>query len=120
MVGALLGKQSGRVLEIVNTVEFAFKRVPEQEGGIHMEEAFCAERLEAYKKLFPDLECQGWYSSRLNSKNDGPEAADMIVHKKMQRFTESPIMLILNVDSSSAKEASKLPFFMYEQDSQNQ
>ena len=63
VIGALLGKQEGRTLEIVNTVEFAFKFVSEEEGGIKLDENFCQERLDAYKKLFTDLDCLGWYTS---------------------------------------------------------
>lgn len=114
VIGALLGKQTGRTLEIVNTVEFAFKKVSDQDGSILIDESFGLQRLEAYKKLFPDLECQGWYSSTLNGKTDEPGKFDMIVHKKMVRFTESPLLLILNPDSKVAKESSKLPFFIYE------
>jgi COP9 signalosome complex subunit 6 len=63
VIGALLGKQEGRVIEIVNTIEFSFKHVPDEEGGISINEEFAAERLEAYKKLFTDLVCIGWYST---------------------------------------------------------
>jgi COP9 signalosome complex subunit 6 len=38
VVGALLGKQEGRVLEIVNTVEIAFRFAPEADGGIKIDD----------------------------------------------------------------------------------
>jgi hypothetical protein len=47
-----------------------------------------------------------------------PSLADILAHKKMQKFTENPILLILSPDSKEAKENNKLPFFLYEQDSQ--
>ena len=83
----------------MNTVEFAFKKVPLSEGGISIDETFCVERLEAYKKLFADLECIGWYSSATDSTSDFPSEADLIVHKKMVKFTENPLYIIANPDS---------------------
>ncbi len=38
VIGALLGKQEGRVMEIVNTIEFAFKPVSEAEGSIKIDD----------------------------------------------------------------------------------
>jgi COP9 signalosome complex subunit 6 len=78
VVGALLGRQQGRVMEIVNTVEVDFKNVPESEGAIKIDERFCMERLEAYKKIFPDLDCIGWYCA--DTRNiDLPSNPDVIV-----------------------------------------
>ena len=56
VVGALLGKQAGRNLEVVNTVELKL-------SGDFIDEPFTASRLDAYKKIFPDLECIGWYTA---------------------------------------------------------
>ncbi|CDW77794.1 cop9 signalosome complex [Stylonychia lemnae] len=115
VVGALLGKQNGRVLEIVNTVEFSFKIVPESEGSIAPEEQFCASRIEAYKKNFPELDCVGWYTS--DTKNqDLPTQADQIVQRKMQKFTENPLLLIMNPESQIAHDQNKLPYFLYDYD----
>ena len=62
VIGALLGKQSGRNLDIVNTVELKFASTkPGEETRI--DEAFTRMRLENYKKIFPDLECIGWYTA---------------------------------------------------------
>ena len=102
MIGAIIGKQSGRVIELVNTVELSFKRAPEQEGAIQIDDEFCQHRLSAYKQLFPDLDCLGWYSSTLNNSSDSPTQPDVVVHKKMQRFTENPLYIIMNPESQDA------------------
>lgn len=83
-------------MEIVNTVELSFKFCSPQEGDIKIDDNFCQQRLEAYKKLFPDLDCIGWYTS---SNVDLPSEADAIVNKKLQRFSENPFLMILNPDS---------------------
>lgn len=52
------------MLEIANTIELTFKFLEnDQDGGIKIDDNFCQQRLEAYKKLFPFLDCIGWYSS---------------------------------------------------------
>ena len=50
-------------MEIVNTIEFSFKPINESEGGILVDDKFCLDRVAAYKILFPDLDCVGWYTS---------------------------------------------------------
>ncbi len=81
VIGALLGKQQGRSLDIVNTVEITFRVDKGQEVRDGIDERFCQERLDAYKKLFPDLDCIGWYSAQGGSL-DVPTPADLALHKK--------------------------------------
>jgi len=114
VVGALLGKQEGRVTEIVNTVEFAYKEIPVKEGGIAIEEAFCQGRLDAYAKLFPDLQCIGWYSAATDYKQDTPAESDYLVHKKMNRFAENPLFMLMNPESKEAHSKKQVPLFLYE------
>lgn len=106
------------MIELVNTVELSFKRVSEEEGKIQLDDEFCSQRLDAYKKLFPDLDCLGWYSSTMNNSSDVPTNADVLVHKKMQRFTENPLYIIMNTESKEAQDKGKLPYFLYELNNQ--
>jgi JAB1/Mov34/MPN/PAD-1 ubiquitin protease len=68
-------------LDIVNTVEISFGFVSGKEVRDRIDEVFCQARLEAYKKIFPDLDCIGWYSAQGGSL-DIPTAADVALHKK--------------------------------------
>lgn len=77
VVGALLGRQQGRVMEIVNTVELTLKETVH--GKPVVNEGFCRERLEAYKKIWPDLDCIGWYSTDLQD-HDNPLPIDLSIH----------------------------------------
>jgi len=67
VLGVLLGKQEGRAMEIFNTVEICYK-VENKE--IVVDAAFMKGRLEAYKKMFPTLDCVGWYSAQAVSSSD--------------------------------------------------
>lgn len=111
VIGALLGKQEGRTLEIVNTVELAFREVSDEDGGIKIDEGFCTQRLEAYKKLFTDLECLGFYTS---SKSDSLNQADALIAKKFQKFAENPLVIAYNPNSKEANDKGSIPFFLYE------
>ena len=100
-------------MEIVNTVELIVK---ETAGGkLVITESFCKDRLEAYKKIWPDLDCIGWYSADLLN-HDTPLDVDLGIHQSMQQFTENPLFLMLNPESKEANEKKILPFFLYELD----
>lgn len=50
------------MLEISNTIEMTFSFIDKECEEIKINEIFCNQRLEAYKKMFPFLDCIGWYS----------------------------------------------------------
>ena len=100
-------------MEIVNSVELLVK--DSAQGKLVIQESFCKERLEAYKKIWPDLDCIGWYSADLQD-HDTPLELDLGIHHSMQQFTENPLFLMLNPDSKEANEKKILPFFLYELD----
>ena len=100
VIGALLGKQEGKVIEIVNTFEISFKSG--ENGTVLINEDFAKMRLDAYKQMFGDLQCIGWYSAQMNSPSDRPQDIDLIPHKTLSKFTENPIMLHMNAMSADA------------------
>lgn len=114
VVGALLGKQEGRTLEIVNTVEITF-----QKDTTNIDAAFMGRRLDSYKKNFPELDCIGWYSADFN-QHDEPLQADSQIQRAVQQFSENPLYLIMNPSSQEAKDKKTLPFFLYEHEQQRQ
>lgn len=82
VIGALLGKQEGKTLEVINTIELSYK----QEGPtnqIIINEEFLKRRLEAYKKMFPNLDCLGWYSTGSSQTSDVPKPEDLQVQKSI-------------------------------------
>lgn len=62
-IGVLLGKQSGRNLDVCNSLELKFKTVKGVEYRDTLDDQFCKQRLDNYKKLFPDLDPIGWYTT---------------------------------------------------------
>lgn len=68
--GILLGKQEGKILELINTIEISYKK---EKGSIILDDAFLKLRLDAYKKMFPNLDCVGWYSTGTDQNTDYPD-----------------------------------------------
>jgi len=116
VIGVLLGKQEGKVMEIVNTVELAFKLEKQADGKflVKIDEDFAKKRLDAYKQMFGDLQCIGWYSGRIPGGQDEPEAEDIVPHKSLSKFSENPLLMIMNPESAEALEKKQLPLFLYE------
>lgn len=113
VIGILLGKQQGRHLEICNSLELKFKSSKGVEDRGTIDEGFCRERLDNYKKLFPELDPVGWYITGKN-QTDAPSPAIGAIHKQFQQFVESPLLIILNPESEDARKKKALPIFIYE------
>ena len=121
VIGAILGQQEDRVLEVCNTVEIEFTAKQDLTGAsqITINEKFFNERLDAYKTMFPDLDCLGWYSADATAgadpKFDEPTKGDLEILKKViSKRADNPLMLIMNEESGFAKDRKKIPFFLYE------
>ena len=120
VVGLLLGRQDGRSLEIVNSIEINYE-MKGNEVAINLK--FAAERVEQYKIMYKDLDCIGWYSGTGAvkapqpgmDKADEPTADDLRVTKTIiSQLCENPLLLMLNPHSKAALEKKKIPFFLYE------
>lgn len=67
VLGIILGRQDGRTLEIMNTIEVKFEAKNKNDTSvtdIAVDSEFANMRVTAYKQMFPDLECVGWYSAK--------------------------------------------------------
>ena len=56
---------------MINSIEIKF----DKNGNI--DEEFAGRRLAAYKKMFPNLDCLGWYSTGSDQKIDFPTDKEM-------------------------------------------
>ena len=88
VIGVILGRQDGRTLEIMNSIELSFEETnpaDAQVTQITINEEFATKRITAYKTMFPELEAVGWYSVKGQSGPDQafdqPTAADLEVMK---------------------------------------
>ena len=113
VLGVLLGKQEGKALEFNNSIEMLY--TVGAGGVLQIDETFLKKRLDAFKKMFPNLDCVGWYSTGSQNFKDTPDQQkDMALQKSIQRYCENPIYLIMNPNSQAAKDKKTIPIFLYE------
>lgn len=89
VIGALIGKQQGRNLEIMNSFELLFTEG--NEFGITIDRGYYQTKELQFKQVFKDLEFLGWYST-----GGDPVPSDIHVHQQICEITESPIFIKLN------------------------
>lgn len=102
VLGALIGTQKGRNIEIMNSFELLIDIV---EGEIIVDKAYYDMKEEQFKQVFSEMDFMGWYTT-----GDVPDASDIKVHKQICQINESPVFLKLNPVSKS----SELPITVFE------
>lgn len=111
VIGALIGRQKGRNLEIMNSFELKVRPAEPDEKGADgrpeflIDPLFYHQKEDQFKQVFPDMDFLGWYTT-----GDAPTPSDIEFHTQVCVFNESPIFLKLNPNSRQ----SKLPVSMYE------
>ncbi|KAF7320021.1 COP9 signalosome complex subunit 6 [Mycena kentingensis (nom. inval.)] len=109
VIGALLGTQTGREVEIVNTFELAV-----EDNGELIDHGFLVSRRDQYKQVFPSLEFIGWYTIAQR-----PTPAHIALHEQFTGYCSTPLLLLLQPSmslgaASSDVNAQTLPFKAYE------
>jgi COP9 signalosome complex subunit 6 len=104
VLGALLGIQSGRRLEIFNSFEIVFSFV---DGHYVLDATYLRNKQEQMKKVFPKYEILGWYSTGADAT-----LADLEIHQQIIPFNESPLYLLL--DPTPKPGSRDLPVTIYE------
>ncbi|KAK3726891.1 hypothetical protein QZH41_016689, partial [Actinostola sp. cb2023] len=103
VVGALLGTQDGRNVEIFNSFELQFDVFDDGHIIINME--YYKTKEEQFRQVFKNLDFLGWYST-----GTAAQESDIGIHKQVCEINESPLFLKLNPLAST----SDLPITMYE------
>lgn len=89
VIGALIGKQKGRTMEICNSFELLVDVI---DGVTVIDSAYYATKEEQFKQVFPDLDFLGWYTS-----GEEPTEGDIKVHKQIcEQINEQSVFLKLN------------------------
>lgn len=88
IIGAIIGKQVGRNVEILNSFELKFDIIEE---ATVIDIDFYRKKEQQFKQVFPELEFLGWYTN-----GDRPNEGDMKIHRQMLDFNETPLFLKLN------------------------
>ncbi|TEB39339.1 COP9 signalosome subunit 6 [Coprinellus micaceus] len=107
VLGALLGTQNGREVEIVNTFELA------TEGDTDsVDHGFLISRRDQYKQVFPSLEFIGWYTVAPR-----PTARHITLHEQFTAYSSTPLLLVLQPPVTPIGgdiNSQSLPFKAYE------
>ncbi|EIM83487.1 COP9 signalosome subunit 6 [Stereum hirsutum FP-91666 SS1] len=108
VLGALLGTQNGREVDIVNTFELAVQE------GEKLDHVFFNSRRDQYKQVFPSLEFIGWYSVA-----SVPTARHIALHEQFTIYSSTPLLLLLQpssigISGSSDSTSQHLPLKAYE------
>lgn len=102
--GALIGKQQGRNIEILNSFELKFEVI---EGDVIINREYYNTKEQQYKQVFSDLDFLGWYCT----SSSEPTEADLKIHKQICQINECPILLQLDPQS---RNVDQLPIKLYE------
>ncbi|KAE8620338.1 hypothetical protein XENTR_v10010197 [Xenopus tropicalis] len=102
VIGALIGKQEGRNIEVMNSFEL-LSQINEEKITINKEYYYTKE--EQFKQVFKDMEFLGWYTT-----GGTPDPSDIHVHKQVCEIIESPLFLKLN----PMTKHTDLPVSVYE------
>lgn len=103
VIGALIGKQKGRNIEVMNSFELLFSVI---EGDIIIDRDYYSLKEEQFKQVFSDMDFLGWYTT-----GEVPAERDIAVHRQICNINECPVMLMLN---PSAINTEQLPVVLYE------
>uniref|UniRef100_A0A8C3H6B1 COP9 signalosome complex subunit 6 n=1 Tax=Chrysemys picta bellii TaxID=8478 RepID=A0A8C3H6B1_CHRPI len=88
VIGALIGRQEGRNIEVMNSFELLSHTVEE---NIVIDKEYYYTKEEQFKQVFKDMEFLGWYTT-----GGPPDQSDIHVHKQVCEIIESPLFLKLN------------------------
>ena len=69
-------------------------------------------RIQAYKKMFPNLDVVGWYKAGL--LGDAPDNQDLEIQAAIVEHCENPIFMIMNSQSVAAAQKNQIPVYIYE------
>ncbi|TBU64764.1 COP9 signalosome subunit 6 [Dichomitus squalens] len=108
VLGALLGTQNGRDVEIVNSFELAV-----EDDGLSVDQGFLVARKEQYKQVFPSLEFIGWYTVA-----ERPTPRHIALHEQFTLYSSTPLLLIMQPSTvfaaASDTSGQSLPLKAYE------
>ena len=88
MYGALIGKQKGRNIEIMNSFELLFTCIGDD---VIIDRDYYNTKEEQFKQVFSEMDFLGWYTT-----GDMPNDRDIRVHKQICEINESPVLLKLD------------------------
>lgn len=111
IVGALIGSQEGRRVDIYNSYELI--ATSDDAGELTLDREFWEQRSAQYLEVFPKYEFLGWYTTGTE-----PRESDKKFHKTIQEVTgnENPFLLLLDTTCTQGDKAQTedLPVKVYD------
>eukprot|EP01012_Entosiphon_sulcatum_P000428 TRINITY_DN100687_c0_g1_i1.p1 TRINITY_DN100687_c0_g1~~TRINITY_DN100687_c0_g1_i1.p1 ORF type:complete len:295 (-),score=50.98 TRINITY_DN100687_c0_g1_i1:15-878(-) len=104
VIGAVLGSQTGRNVEIHTSFELLFDVI---DGVPVIDTKYLNTKKEQFSKVFPNYEILGWYTT-----GSGLDKNDITVHKAFMTYNESPLLVL--VDTQPPTTVRDLPVTIYE------
>jgi len=101
--GALIGKQKGRNIEIMNSFELLFSCIGDD---VIIDRDYYTTKEEQFKQVFSEMDFLGWYTT-----GETPNERDIRVHKQLCEINECPVLMKLD---PRPKNTDQLPVSMYE------
>jgi len=106
VVGAILGTQNGRNLEISNSFELVFNTI---DGLVVIDFDYLKRKQEQFKTVFPNIEFLGWYSTGVQV-----EPSDIEIHRQFIEFNESPVFLLIDPSAAYNPQVRDIPISIFE------
>jgi len=106
VVGAIVGIQNGRTVEIFNSYELKYDEV---DGLVVFDLEFLANKSEQFKKVFPNYDVLGWYSTGSTITE-----SDVQTHKQLSEINEAPLYLSLDTIAAARPETKDIPISICE------
>jgi len=88
VLGALIGKQKGRNIEVMNSFELVVVNLG---VDIIIDRDYYNTKEEQFKQVFAEQDFLGWYTT-----GDAPNESDIKVHKQICEINESPLLVKMN------------------------
>ncbi|KAI9209276.1 maintenance of mitochondrial structure and function-domain-containing protein [Polychytrium aggregatum] len=104
VMGALLGTQNGREIEIFNSFEIPCSAV---DGSYVMNKAYFISKRDQFNQVFPTYDVLGWYSTGL-----APTSTELNLHQQMSELNEG--LLYLQLNPTAIVTSKELPINVYE------
>jgi len=101
--GALIGKQDGRSIEVMNSFELDYNTI---EGQVVIDREYYQTKEEQFKQVFSEMDFLGWYST-----GEKPTMAEINIHRQITEINESPLFIQLSPGGGNCTE---LPLYLYE------
>eukprot|EP01111_Echinosteliopsis_oligospora_P012919 TRINITY_DN4506_c0_g1_i1.p1 TRINITY_DN4506_c0_g1~~TRINITY_DN4506_c0_g1_i1.p1 ORF type:complete len:313 (-),score=102.33 TRINITY_DN4506_c0_g1_i1:64-1002(-) len=106
VIGAILGTQNGRNLEISNSFELVFNTI---DGLVVIDFDYLRRKQEQFKTVFPNIEFLGWYST-----GTSVSPSDIEVHRQFIEFNESPVYLLIDAQAAYNPQVRDIPITIFE------